>query len=202
MKNHINLWGGVRRIGNWMSQNTKWLTICWVVIPTDSGIWFGMSRKDGQIARMHCVMAVDPVYVWMACQNKAVIIRTTTANRAKCQPNPDLSATGKGTWRRWPIAPLSTSGTVQTRLPKMMHTTDSRLVLHKIIRRRSWGTDIYQVSPTAIILAGASQLWAFRASENQYPPIVHAVQVRRSRGVTSVSILVLILTFSNLVVYR
>jgi hypothetical protein len=28
MKNHFNLWGGVRRIGNWMDQNMKWETIC------------------------------------------------------------------------------------------------------------------------------------------------------------------------------
>lgn len=39
--------------------------------------------------------------------------------------------------------------------------------------------------------AGAIQLWALRASENQYPKMVHDVHVRRSMGVTSQSILVL-----------
>jgi len=39
--------------------------------------------------------------------------------------------------------------------------------------------------------AGAIQLWALRASLNQYPNIVQADQVRRSSGVTSMSMLVL-----------
>lgn len=49
----------------------------------------------------------------------------------------------------------------------------------------------YQVNPTAMIDAGAIQLCAFRASENQKPNMVQADQVRRSRGVTSQSMFVL-----------
>ena len=49
----------------------------------------------------------------------------------------------------------------------------------------------YQVKPRAIIDAGAIQLCAFKASENQYPNMVQEDQVRRSRGVTSQSMLVL-----------
>ena len=43
--------------------------------------------------------------------------------------------------------------------------------------------------------AGAIQLWALRASENQYPKMVHDVHVRRSRGVTSQSMLVLSIAY-------
>jgi hypothetical protein len=49
----------------------------------------------------------------------------------------------------------------------------------------------HQVNPTARIEAGASQDWAFMASENQKPNIVNGVHVRRSIGVTSMSTLVL-----------
>lgn len=45
------------------------------------------------------------------------------------------------------------------------------------------------MSPTATIEAAPSQPWALRASLNQKPKIVHVVQVRRSRGVTSESML-------------
>jgi hypothetical protein len=48
-------------------------------------------------------------------------------------PKPERVATGKGTWRRAPIIPFKTRGTVQHVLPKMMHTIASRL--HFI---RSW----------------------------------------------------------------
>jgi hypothetical protein len=43
-------------------------------------------------------------------------------------PKPERVATGKGTWRRAPIIPFKTSGTVQHVLPKMMHTIASRLL--------------------------------------------------------------------------
>ena len=43
----------------------------------------------------------------------------------------------------------------------------------------------------AMMEAGAIQLWALRASENQYPNMVQADHVRRSMGVTSQSMLVL-----------
>ena len=60
-KNHLSLWGGIRRIGNWMDQKMRWLIIPWVVMPTLSGMWFGMLRYEGQMERMICVMAVEPV---------------------------------------------------------------------------------------------------------------------------------------------
>jgi len=41
----------------------------------------------------------------------------------------------------------------------------------------------------AMMEAGAIQLWAFKASENQYPNMVHADHVRLSKGVTSKSML-------------
>jgi hypothetical protein len=74
----------------------------------------------------------------MACQNKAVIIRTTTAKREKYQPKEDLKATGKGTWSFAPILPLRTRGTVQTRLPKMIQYTDSRLQDMSLGLRFEW----------------------------------------------------------------
>lgn len=55
-----------------------------------------MSRYDGQIARMHCVIAVDPVYVCMACQKSAVTMRVMTANFANVKPKLDLATIGKG----------------------------------------------------------------------------------------------------------
>lgn len=73
------------------------------------------------------MIAVEPVYVWIACQKRAVAILTTMANRAKYQPKEDLATTGKGTWRRAPMIPLRTRGTVQQRLPKMMQMIASRL---------------------------------------------------------------------------
>jgi hypothetical protein len=98
------------------------------------------------------------------------------ANRAKYHPNEERMATGKGTWRRAPTTPLRTRGTVQQMEPKMIQYTASR-----------------HVNPTARMLAGASQLCAFIASENQKPSIVRGVQVRRSIGVTSISTFVLVL---------
>jgi hypothetical protein len=86
-----------------------------------------MSRYDGQIARMHCVIAVEPVYVWIACQKSAVIMRTTTANRAKYQPQEDRIATEKGMWRSAPTAPFRARGIVVVMLPKIMQMIASRL---------------------------------------------------------------------------
>jgi hypothetical protein len=53
------------------------------------------------------------------------------------------------------------------------------------------GPGSYQVNPTAMMAAGASQPCAFKASENQKPSMVHGPQTRRSGGVTSISMLVL-----------
>lgn len=53
------------------------------------------------------------------------------------------------------------------------------------------GMTTNHVRPMAMMEAGAIQLCALRASENQYPNMVQADQVRRSTGVTSQSMLVL-----------
>lgn len=141
-----------------MVQKMRWLIMPWVVMPTLSGMWLGMSRYEGQMARIIWVMAVEPVYVWMACQNKAVMARVTMANFEKCQPNEARMATGKGMWRRAPTMPLRTRGTVQTRLPKMMQTTASRLVWVSVclVPGILVGTD--HVRPMAMMEAGAIQL--------------------------------------------
>ncbi len=142
-----------------------------VVMPMPSGIWLGMSRYEGQMDRMICVMAVDPVYVWMACQKRAVMARVTTAKREKYQPNEARIATGKGMCRRAPMMPLSTRGTVQTRLPKMMQTMASRLWRGPCVSYcaavsskceeappRCQETAAHQVRPRAMMEAGAIQL--------------------------------------------
>lgn len=72
------------------------------------------------MARIICVMAVEPVYVWIACQKSAVTARVTTAKRAKYQPKEARAEMGYGMWRRAPMKPLRTRGIVQTRLPRMM----------------------------------------------------------------------------------
>lgn len=94
-------------------------------------------------------------------------------------------ATGKGTCRRAPITPFRTRGTVQQREPNMMQYTASR-----------------QVKPTARMAAGAIQPCAFRASENQNPNMVKALHVRRSRGVTSMSMFVLVHLSSAVFVFE
>jgi hypothetical protein len=43
---------------------------------------------------MICVMATEPVYVWIACQKSAVIARVTMAKREKNQPKEARAATG------------------------------------------------------------------------------------------------------------
>lgn len=55
-KSQRNLCGGISSMGNWIVQMTKYDTICCVVIPTLSGIWFAILRYDGQIARMTWVV--------------------------------------------------------------------------------------------------------------------------------------------------
>jgi hypothetical protein len=129
-KNHFSLCGGVSRNGTWIDQKRKCERSSWLVIPADGGRLFGIFRYDGQIARMHCVIAVEPVYVWIACQKSAVIIRTTTAKRAKYHPQEERMATEKGMCRSAPTAPFRANGIVVVMLPKIMQIIASRLNLN------------------------------------------------------------------------
>lgn len=114
-------------MGNCTMKTSRYATICWLVIPTDSGILLCIVLKDGQMERTICIIGPTARKFVMECQKRTVIRRTMTGNLANWYPNDDRASTGNGAWVLAPVYPLRVIGIPMTTDPRTIAKIASRL---------------------------------------------------------------------------